>query len=74
MTSGATARSCPSVPPLSRANPGVTGPPPTALVAQRRDIDREDYGLVWNVQLETGGPYLGTRVHVTLPIEAVRQG
>jgi polyisoprenoid-binding protein YceI len=36
-------------------------------------IDRGDFGLTWNRPLETGVPYLGTRVSITLDIEAVKQ-
>ena len=36
-------------------------------------IDRRDFGLTWNAQLDTGAAYLGERVHITLFIEAVRQ-
>ncbi len=37
------------------------------------ELDRGDFGLTWNRMLETGAPYLGTRVRVTLDIEAVKQ-
>ena len=37
------------------------------------EIDRGDFGLRWNRLLETGAPYLGERVRVTLDIEAVKQ-
>ena len=36
-------------------------------------IDRRDFGLTWNAQLDTGAAYLGERVHITLLIEALRQ-
>jgi polyisoprenoid-binding protein YceI len=29
------------------------------------EIDRTDYGLVWNRRLETGGMLVGNRVEVT---------
>jgi len=37
------------------------------------EIDRTDFGLRWNRLLETGAPYLGTHVRITLDIEAVKQ-
>ncbi len=37
------------------------------------EIDRGEFGLRWNRLLETGAPYLGARVRVTLDIEAVKQ-
>jgi len=35
----------------------------------RTTIDREDFGLVWNVVLETGGLLVGKEVVITLDIE-----
>ncbi len=35
-------------------------------------INRKDFGLDWNVALETGGVLVGEKVNVTLDIEAVR--
>jgi polyisoprenoid-binding protein YceI len=37
------------------------------------EIDRRDFGMTWNRLLETGAPYLGTHVRITLDIEAVKQ-
>jgi polyisoprenoid-binding protein YceI len=37
------------------------------------EIDRGDFGLHFNRLLETGAPYLGTNVRITLDIEAARQ-
>jgi polyisoprenoid-binding protein YceI len=37
------------------------------------EIDREDYGLVWNVALESGGVLVGKAVRIELAGEAVRQ-
>lgn len=37
------------------------------------EIDREDYGLVWNVLLESGGVLVGTKVQIELAGEAIRQ-
>ncbi|MGH8974487.1 MAG: YceI family protein, partial [Acidimicrobiia bacterium] len=39
----------------------------------RTEIDREDYGLTWNVALETGGVLVGRTVKIELEIEAVRR-
>ena len=35
------------------------------------DIDREDWGLTWNVALETGGWLVGKRVRIELNVQAV---
>lgn len=37
------------------------------------EIDRTDYGLVWNVPLEAGGVLVGRKVNIELVGEAVRQ-
>jgi polyisoprenoid-binding protein YceI len=37
------------------------------------EFDRSDFGMTWNRLLETGMPYLGDRVRVSLDIEAVAQ-
>lgn len=37
------------------------------------EIDREDYGLVWNVALESGGVLVGKTVRIELAGEAIRQ-
>jgi polyisoprenoid-binding protein YceI len=36
------------------------------------EIDRTDYGLVWNRRLETGGVLVGNRVELALDVAAVR--
>ncbi len=38
------------------------------------DIDREEYGLLWNVVLESGGVLVGKNVHIEIAGEAIRQG
>ncbi len=38
----------------------------------RTEIDREDWGLNWNVALETGGVLVGRKVQLELTVEAVR--
>jgi polyisoprenoid-binding protein YceI len=37
------------------------------------DIDREDYGLLWNVTLERGGVLVGKNVRIEIAGEAIRQ-
>lgn len=36
------------------------------------DIEREDYGLLWNVALESGGVLVGKTVHIEIAGEALR--
>ena len=36
-------------------------------------ISRKDYGLTWNVALESGGIVVGDKVEITLEIEAISQ-
>ncbi|WP_338068167.1 YceI family protein [Antribacter gilvus] len=37
------------------------------------EIDREDYGLLWNVALETGGVLVARKVRIELAGEAIRE-
>jgi polyisoprenoid-binding protein YceI len=37
------------------------------------EIDREDFGLTWNVALETGGVLVGKTVKISFEVEAVKQ-
>ncbi|MGI8984453.1 MAG: YceI family protein [Acidimicrobiales bacterium] len=37
------------------------------------EIDREDWGLTWNVALETGGVLVGKRIRLEFNVEAVQQ-
>jgi polyisoprenoid-binding protein YceI len=37
------------------------------------EIDREDFGLTWNVALETGGVLVGKKVKIEIEGEAIRQ-
>ena len=39
----------------------------------RGKISRKDFGLTWNVALETGGVLVGDRVKILLEVEAVKQ-
>ncbi|MER3452179.1 MAG: hypothetical protein C4344_00275 [Acidimicrobiia bacterium] len=41
--------------------------------AATTEIDREDWGLTWNVALETGGVLVGKKVKIELEVEAVRK-
>ena len=35
------------------------------------DVNREDWGLTWNVALETGGVLVGKKVRIELNVQAV---
>ena len=37
----------------------------------RAAIDRTDFGLRWNMPIETGGPLVGNEVEIELEVEAV---
>ncbi|MFG2106200.1 YceI family protein [Micromonospora chersina] len=37
------------------------------------EIDREDFGLTWNVALETGGVLVGKKIKIEIEGEAIRQ-
>jgi len=37
------------------------------------EVNREDWGLSWNVALETGGVVVGKKVRLELAVEAIRQ-
>jgi polyisoprenoid-binding protein YceI len=39
----------------------------------RTEIDREDYGMTWNVALETGGVLVSKKVTIEIEAQAVRQ-
>ena len=41
--------------------------------AAHTDIDREDWGLTWNVALETGGMLVSKKVRLEFNVEAVKQ-
>jgi polyisoprenoid-binding protein YceI len=40
--------------------------------ALRGELDRADFGLVWNQALETGGMFVGNTVELSLDVSAVR--
>jgi polyisoprenoid-binding protein YceI len=44
-----------------------------ASFAATTSIDRKDYGLNWNVALETGGILVGDTIKIALEIEAIKQ-
>ncbi len=37
------------------------------------EIDREDWGLTWNVAMETGGVLVGKKIRLEFNVEAVKQ-
>lgn len=37
-------------------------------------INREDFGLTWNMALETGGWLVGKDISITVDVEAIQQG
>ncbi len=51
------------------ANPLAEGRP-TAGFSAETEISRKDFGLEWNVALETGGVLVGDKVKIVLEIEA----
>lgn len=44
-----------------------------AVFSASTTINREDFGLTWNVALETGGVVVGKDVRIELEVEAVRK-
>ncbi len=38
----------------------------------RGELNRRDFGLIWNQALETGGALLGNKVKIALDISAVK--
>ncbi len=54
---------------------GVTGDPwggTRAGFSAQAEINRKDWGLEWNVALETGGVVVGEKVKIQLDVEAVK--
>ena len=43
----------------------------SASFSAATDVDREDWGLTWNVALETGGVLVGKKVRIELNVQAV---
>ncbi|HET8614777.1 MAG TPA: YceI family protein [Actinomycetales bacterium] len=50
-------------------NPLAEGKPTAGFSAQT-EISRKDFGLEWNVALETGGVLVGDKIKITLEVEA----
>jgi polyisoprenoid-binding protein YceI len=44
-----------------------------AVFTATTSIDRKDFGLVWNVALETGGVLVGDKISIEIEIEAIKQ-
>lgn len=42
-------------------------------ISASTEIDRDDFGMAWNVPLDTGGVVLGRKVKVEAELEAVRR-
>jgi polyisoprenoid-binding protein YceI len=42
-------------------------------VSARGKINRKDFGLNWNVALETGGWLVGDTISIDIEVEAVKQ-
>ena len=57
---------------LGQAKSPFSGKTAAAFRAETT-IDRRDFGVVWNAAMDTGGAYLGERVHISLAIMALRQ-
>lgn len=45
-----------------------------AIYSASTEINREDWGLTWNVALETGGLLVSKKIRIELEVETVRQG
>jgi polyisoprenoid-binding protein YceI len=44
-----------------------------AFISITGEIDREDYGMTWNQQLEAGGVLVGKKVRIEIEAEAIRR-
>lgn len=44
-----------------------------AGISLKGSINRKDFGLVWNVALETGGVLVGEKVNIDIEVEAIKQ-
>ncbi len=54
---------------LAKAPWGTT----SAGFSAKTAIDRKDWGLTWNVALETGGILVGDKINIEIDIEVVKQ-
>jgi polyisoprenoid-binding protein YceI len=55
---------------------GLTGDPwggQRAALTATTEVDREDWGLTWNVALESGGLLVSKRIKLELDVQLVRQ-
>ena len=43
-------------------------------LSAKGELNREDFGLTWNVSLETGGVLVGKKVQLEIEAEGIRQG
>ncbi len=56
---------------------GVTVDPwgnPKAAFSANGEIDREEFGLTWNVALEAGGVLVGKKVKIEIEVQAAPAG
>ena len=53
--------------------PATRGAAPRAFFSAETKIDREDWGLTWNVALETGGWLVGKEIKIAIEVESVLQ-
>jgi len=56
-----------------RGKPPMPGAPETAGFEARTQINRKDFGLNWNVALETGGVLVSETIKIEIAAEAHRQ-
>ena len=45
-----------------------------AIFSATGEVDREDWGLTWNMALEAGGMLVSKRIRIEIDVETVRQG
>ena len=57
---------------LGKANNPFARKPMVAFRAEG-ELNRGDYGIVWNVPLDNGGMYLGEKVKLSLNVELLQQ-
>ncbi|MGL5910594.1 MAG: YceI family protein, partial [Phycicoccus sp.] len=44
-----------------------------AVFSARTRIDREDFGITWNMVLETGGLLVSKEIEIEVEVEVIRQ-
>ncbi len=52
---------------------GITQPATIAGFNAHTKINRKDWGLTWNVALETGGVLVGDEVAINIEMELIKQ-